>query len=87
MRELTYPLIRCVRCAGITLSPKSLCTHCEVQDAATKATIAKTAKKGGDRLDIDLEDMGVGWVVGCTVVAIGILAAILVRTKKEKEKR
>ena len=39
MRELTYPFIRCVRCAGIALSPRSLCTHCEAQDAATKATI------------------------------------------------
>jgi formate dehydrogenase maturation protein FdhE len=36
MRDLDYPFIRCVRCAGITLSPRSLCTHCEAQKAAVR---------------------------------------------------
>jgi hypothetical protein len=39
MRDLAYPFMRCVQCEGIALSPRRLCSHCEAQEAMTKATI------------------------------------------------
>ena len=36
MRELDYPFIRCVQCEGIALSPRRLCSYCEVQEAMKK---------------------------------------------------
>jgi uncharacterized OB-fold protein len=39
MRDLAYPFLRCTQCEGIALSPRRLCSHCETQEAMTKATI------------------------------------------------
>ena len=33
MRKLDYPFIRCVQCEGIALSPRRLCSYCEVHEA------------------------------------------------------
>jgi len=33
MPKLDYPFIRCVQCEGIALSPRRLCSYCEVQEA------------------------------------------------------
>jgi len=38
-KPLTYPLIRCVGCEGVTLSPRRLCPTCELHHAMAKATI------------------------------------------------
>ena len=32
MRELDYPLIRCMQCEGVALSPHRLCSSCEVRE-------------------------------------------------------
>jgi hypothetical protein len=39
MRNLAYPFIGCMGCEGIALSPRRLCSSCELTEAMTKATI------------------------------------------------
>jgi len=48
MIKLAYPFTRCVQCEGIALSPRRLCSHCEVQETmqgvqATMQEIQQTA--------------------------------------------
>jgi len=43
MRDLAYPFIRCVQCEGIALSPRRLCSSCEVRE--TMKGVQETMKE------------------------------------------